>query len=75
MTPTAPSLGPKNSLSLRLLMNSTAAGQRFSSFSFSCMNEAGGSTMRLTSRDGFSSAWRSVKAGFLLSLATNCPCT
>ena len=44
-------------------MNSIAAGQRRSSFSFSCMKEAGGSTMRLTSRTGFSSASRNVNFG------------
>jgi len=73
MIPTGPSFGPKNSLSLRVAMNSTAAGQRFSSFSFSCRNDAGGRTMRFTSRDGFSSAWRKVNAGFLLSFVTNWP--
>ena len=34
----------------------------------SCRYEAGGSTMRLVSRSGFSSAWRKVKGGALVVL-------
>ena len=55
-------------------MNFTAAGQRCSIFSFSCKNDAGGSTMRLTSRTGFSSACLSVKLGRRLACVTKLPC-
>ena len=41
--------------------------------SFTKVNQAGGSTMRLTSRTGFSSASRKVKVGLRLSLATKEP--
>ena len=67
--------GPKNSLILRSRMKSTAAGQRFSIFSFSCRKEAGGSTMRPVSRRGDSSASATVIVGRLLSLAMKWPCT
>ena len=73
--PIAPWSGPKNSLILRERMKSTAAGQRFEIFSFSCRKEAGGSTMRPVSRRGDSSASATVIAGRLLSLAMNLPCT
>ena len=49
-------------------MNSSAAGQRFSTFSFSWSNEAGGSTMRPVSRLGLSSASRNVKGRALVVL-------
>ncbi len=56
-------------------MNRTAAGQRDSIFSFSCAKLAGGSTIRLTSRRGFSIACASVKAGRRLAFVTKRPWT
>ena len=75
MMPTSPSSGPKRSLSLRSLMNSIAAGRRFSIFSLSWAKEAGGRTMRFTSRTGCSSACARVNCGRRLLFATNCPWT
>jgi hypothetical protein len=70
------SISPSNvSFMPRAWMNSTAAGQRCSIFSFSCRNEAGGSTMRLVSRDGCSSARASGKAGRTLSRVAKRPWT
>ncbi len=60
MMPTSPASGPKNSLSFCSFTKFTAAGQRFSIFIFSWMKDAGGKTMRFTSRTGFSSACFSV---------------
>ena len=62
------------SLSWCSWMNFTAAGQRCSIFSFSCRNEAGGNTMRFTSRRGFSNACLSVYAGRRFSCVTKLPC-
>ncbi len=56
-------------------MKRTAAGQRWFTFSCSCAKLAGGSTMRLVSRTGLSSASRIVNAERRLSLATKWPCT
>ena len=55
-------------------MNLTAAGQRFVTFSCSCIKLAGGRTIRLVSRSGFSIASRKVNSGFILSFAINRPC-
>ena len=56
-------------------MNFTAFGQRLLILSCSCRKDAGGSTIRLTSRTGFSSASRTVYFGFWLSLVMKLPCT
>ena len=65
----------KNSLSRSSSTNLTAAGQRFSIFSFSWRKLAGGRTIRFTSRCGFSRASLREKAGRTLSLVWKRPCT
>ena len=62
-------------LSVLEWLDYTPPGQRLSIFSLSWPKEAGGRTMRPVSRAGFSSAWRKVNVGRLLSFAVNAPCT